>query len=128
MAYSLCCVKVWFSYSIHARQVYATGKLLTMTSLLARSLKGTQLSMIRPEAKLTLLGSSAPPDPVHWMVARPTNSFFTGQEDVLEEMEGIVLDAVETPTQTQCRIVISGMDGQGKSEICVQLAYRLRLV
>jgi hypothetical protein len=81
----------------------------------------------RPGTRLTSPGSSAPPANMHWMVTRPTNLLFTGREDLLQELDGIVHDAVKNPSdQTQCRIVISGMVGQGKSEICLQLAYRLR--
>lgn len=61
------------------------------------------------------------------MVTRPTNPLFTGREDLLQELDVIVRNAVKNaPDQTQCRIVISGMGGQGKSEICLQLARRLR--
>jgi hypothetical protein len=82
---------------------------------------------VKPEIRLTLLGSLAPPTHVHWMVARPTNMLFTGREDLLQGLEGIVRDIVKNPPDhKQCRIVISGMGGQGKSEICLQLAHRLR--
>jgi len=51
------------------------------------------------------------------MVTRPTNPLFTGREDLLQEMDGIVRDAVETPkSQTQRRIVISGMGGRGRAK------------
>ena len=79
--------------------------------------------------KLTLLGSSpsAAPTHIHWTVTRPCNTLFTGREDILQELGGIVRDAVINDTvQRRCQIVITGMGGQGKSEICLQLAYRLR--
>jgi hypothetical protein len=80
-----------------------------------------------PEIRLTLLGSSAQPVHVHWTVTRPTNTLFTGRDDILQDLEDIISDAVKNPPdQTQCRIVIAGMGGQGKSEICLQLAHRLR--
>jgi len=64
---------------------------------------------------------------VHWTVARPRNTLFTGRNDILRELETIVLDAVKNPSrQDLCWIVISGMGGQGKSEICLQLAHRVR--
>ncbi|KIW22420.1 uncharacterized protein PV07_12307 [Cladophialophora immunda] len=47
----------------------------------------------------------------------------TEVSQILAELEVIVREAVEdlSPSR-QCRIVISGIDGQGKSEICLQLA------
>jgi Mrp family chromosome partitioning ATPase len=52
---------------------------------------------------------------------------FIGREVLLQELDSIVRDAVENPLdRTQCRIVISGVGGQGKSEICLQLAHRLQ--
>lgn len=46
---------------------------------------------------------------------------------MLEDLEGITLDSVKNgSTGEPCWIVISGMGGQGKSELCLQLAWRLR--
>ena len=73
------------------------------------------------------LGSNLVTNPVHWTVTRSANTLFTGRDDILRELETIVRDAVKNPSlQDQCWIVISGMGGQGKSEICLQLAYRVR--
>lgn len=61
------------------------------------------------------------------MVSRPTNPLFTGREGLLRELEATIREAINRPTnRAQCRIVISGMGGQGKSEICLQLTRRLR--
>jgi Mrp family chromosome partitioning ATPase len=61
------------------------------------------------------------------MVTRSTNTLFTGRYDILHELENIARDAIKDPSrQKQCRIVISGIGGQGKSEICLQLAHRIR--
>jgi hypothetical protein len=57
---------------------------------------------------------------------RPPNPLFTGREDILQELGAISSNTAITPYQEQCRIVISEMGGQGKSEICLQLAHRLR--
>ena len=65
--------------------------------------------------------------PVHWTVPRSVNPLFTGRGDLLSKLEGILGDAVSSPShQGTCCVVISGVGGQGKSEICLQLAHRLR--
>jgi hypothetical protein len=85
------------------------------------------VAVFRPRTKLTSLGASEPLTHVHWMVTRHANSLFTGREDLLLELDGIIRDAIENPlNRTQYRIVLSGMGGQGKSEICLQLAHNLR--
>ena len=62
-----------------------------------------------------------------WTVNRAPNPLFTGREDVLFELESIIHDALaNAPLKVQCRIVLSGVGGQGKSEICLQLAHRFR--
>jgi hypothetical protein len=79
------------------------------------------------ETAETLSDSAAPSANAHWIVTRNANPLFTGRKDILEELDGIVRNATKkSPNQTQCRIVLSGMGGQGKSEICLQLAHGLR--
>lgn len=64
---------------------------------------------------------------VHWMIYRPTNTLFTGREDILSSLEATIRDAVQDLTRSEpCTIVISGMGAQGKSEISLQLARRVR--
>lgn len=78
-------------------------------------------------AGLTEPGSSPSAVHTHWVVARPRNTLFTGRGDILQELDFAIRDTVYSYTrQAQCRIVITGMGGQGKSEICLQLAHRLR--
>ncbi|KAK5069263.1 hypothetical protein LTR64_008443 [Lithohypha guttulata] len=73
-------------------------------------------------------GTTAHPN-VHWMVPRTANPLFTGRQELLQELEDTARDAVYCPwDRDQCRIVISGMGEQGKSEVCLQLARRLRSV
>ncbi|KAL9631987.1 MAG: hypothetical protein Q9204_003984 [Flavoplaca sp. TL-2023a] len=63
----------------------------------------------------------------HWTVSRSRNPLFTGRDDIVRELETTIRNAVKDPSYTdQCSIVIYGMGGQGKSEICLQLAYRVR--
>lgn len=58
---------------------------------------------------------------------RSGNPLFTGREDLLRDLDRVVRDALNNPwAGTQCRIVLSGIGGQGKSETCLQLARRLR--
>ncbi|KAF4954960.1 hypothetical protein FSARC_11989 [Fusarium sarcochroum] len=65
--------------------------------------------------------------PVHWNVPLTANTLFTGREEILEELESIVHDAIENPLPEEpCWIVVSGMGGQGKSELSLQLAHRVR--
>jgi len=76
-----------------------------------------------------LLGTATTSTLVHWIVPRAVNSLFTGRQDLLQELDDIIRDALYCPwDRPQCRIVISGIGGQGKSEICLQLAQRLRHV
>ncbi|CRG88256.1 Nephrocystin-3 [Talaromyces islandicus] len=73
------------------------------------------------------LGSNPPIYPVHWTVTRSANPIFTGRNAILNELESIVCDAVKgSSPQNQCWIVLCGMGGQGKSEICLQLVNRVR--
>jgi hypothetical protein len=95
-----------------------------------RSGKNTAVAVVRPRTRLTSSGTSAPFAHEHWMVTRHANPLFTGRKDILQELDGIVRDAVKNPSnpsnRMQCCIVLSGMGGQGKSEICLQLAHSLR--
>ena len=94
-----------------------------------RSGKNTAVTMVKPGVRLTSLGISASLAHEHWIVTRHANPLFTGRKDLLHELEGIVRDAVKDPSnRTQCRLVLSGMGGQGKSEMCLQLAHSLRHV
>uniref|UniRef100_A0A093V351 Regulatory protein AfsR n=1 Tax=Talaromyces marneffei PM1 TaxID=1077442 RepID=A0A093V351_TALMA len=72
-------------------------------------------------------GSKTVTNPVHWTVTRHPNRLFTGRGDNIRELEDIVRNAVKiSPLKDQCCIVISGVGGQGKSEICLQLVNRVR--
>lgn len=63
----------------------------------------------------------------HWMVDRPLNALFTGRERLLVRLENILREHSSTKRPVgPCRIVITGMGGQGKSELCLRLAESLR--
>jgi putative protein kinase ArgK-like GTPase of G3E family len=64
---------------------------------------------------------------VHWTVTRSANTLFSGRGQVLSQIEEAVRRSL---AKSDClepyRIVITGMGGQGKSEVCLQIANVLR--
>ena len=65
-------------------------------------------------------------NPVHSTVISCGNPLFTGRGDTLSALERMIRDAVAQPVgQHPRRIVISGMGGIGKSEVCLQLIHRV---
>lgn len=61
------------------------------------------------------------------MIPRQTNRYFTGREDILQSIEAnLTTSSKDREAREQCRIVISGLEGQGKSEICLEIANRVR--
>jgi len=59
---------------------------------------------------------------VHWMVPRAVNSLFTGRSDLLSRIQKALEIKSIYATPKQKRFVITGLGGQGKSEICLQVA------
>ncbi|PMD26604.1 hypothetical protein NA56DRAFT_654415 [Hyaloscypha hepaticicola] len=59
---------------------------------------------------------------VHWMVPRAINSLFTGRSDLLSRIQRALQSESISAAQCQRRFVITGLGGQGKSEICLQVA------
>lgn len=60
----------------------------------------------------------------HWMVTRALNPFFTGHEDLHNDLASIISnDLANPPFQDQCQIVVTGMGRQGKSKAYLQLAH-----
>ena len=58
---------------------------------------------------------------------RSVNDLFVGREIVLTEIEETLRHPSQVVNRTvQQRFVITGMGGQGKSEICLQLTHRVR--
>ncbi|OQV00177.1 NB-ARC domain-containing protein [Cladophialophora immunda] len=60
---------------------------------------------------------------IHWYVPRSGNPLFTGRVEVLEKIERAIMQRDESK---QKRFVITGMGGQGKSEICLRIADQVR--
>jgi hypothetical protein len=73
----------------------------------------------------TIDSSSTPLGNVHWIVPRTVNSLFTGRTEVLVRIQA-VLRSDTTSSNKQKRFVITGLGGQGKSEICLQVANLLK--
>lgn len=57
---------------------------------------------------------------VHWKVPRTANSLFTGRTELLVGIQAVLRSDVTSNKQK--RFVITGLGGQGKSEICLQVA------
>ncbi|EXJ60464.1 hypothetical protein A1O7_04617 [Cladophialophora yegresii CBS 114405] len=82
---------------------------------------------LKGEIDKSLRGTGSPSGNVHWAVPRSPNTLFTGRKDILDKLERIVRSTVRhAPGSNQCRVVIAGLGGQGKSEISLQLAQRVR--
>ncbi|PNS19284.1 hypothetical protein CAC42_2461 [Sphaceloma murrayae] len=63
----------------------------------------------------------------HWLIPRQVNRLFTGRDSALKRIEDTLRSHMATPQpQEACCIVITGMGGQGKSEICLRIAHRMR--
>ena len=76
---------------------------------------------------LTIPDSTGKSGNVHWVVARSLNSFFTGRQKILETIEKAILDNLKTGDASQPRgYVVTGMGGQGKSELCLKVVHDLR--
>jgi hypothetical protein len=81
-----------------------------------RSGKNTAVTVVRPGTRLTSSGTSAPFVHEHWMVTHHANPLFTGRKDLLQELDGIIRNAVKNPLNlTRCRIVLTGMVAKGRA-------------
>ncbi|KAF2106263.1 P-loop containing nucleoside triphosphate hydrolase protein [Lophiotrema nucula] len=63
---------------------------------------------------------------VHWMVPRKVNSFFTGRSELVDRIRSAFRFDQATQTEEQKRFVITGIGGQGKSEVCLKVANLMR--
>lgn len=63
---------------------------------------------------------------VHWIVRRTLNSVFTGRTELLDRIQSILRVDKASDTEEQKRFVITGLGGQGKSEICLKIATLMR--
>ena len=61
----------------------------------------------------------------HWIVPHSVNSLFTGRSELVNRIESALRnDALSTTSQK--RLVITGMGGMGKSEVCLKVADLMR--
>jgi hypothetical protein len=63
---------------------------------------------------------------MHWMVPQSSNSLFTGRTEVITRIRMAFQEGGTTTAAQQSRFVITGMGGQGKSELCVKVANLMR--
>ncbi|KAI0886308.1 TPR-like protein [Annulohypoxylon maeteangense] len=64
------------------------------------------------------------PGNVHWLVPRSVNALFTGRQKIITKIKNAVIPS--TAPSVQKRFILTGMGGQGKSEICLKVADELR--
>jgi putative protein kinase ArgK-like GTPase of G3E family len=62
---------------------------------------------------------------VHWIVPRPVNSLFTGRSELVKRIYNALRNSAPD-TIKQRRLVITGIGGIGKSEVCLQVADLMR--
>ncbi|TVY88425.1 Protein SERAC1, partial [Lachnellula willkommii] len=63
---------------------------------------------------------------IHWMVPRAINNLFTGRTDILRRVQGALRNNEAIYPNNQRRFVITGLGGQGKSELCLKVASLMR--
>ena len=70
----------------------------------------------------TVDATSTPHSNVHYKVPRAVNRLFTGRAELLTRIIKTLRGDGPFHTSRQKRFVITGLGGQGKSEICLQVA------
>lgn len=60
------------------------------------------------------------------MVNRAVNNLFTGRTELLDRMHGALHSDRTRCAEEQKRFVITGLGGQGKSEVCLRVASLIR--
>lgn len=63
---------------------------------------------------------------VHWIVPRVVNDLFTGRVELLSRIQQALHNDYASSNNRQRRFVITGLGGQGKSEICLKIANSMR--
>lgn len=63
---------------------------------------------------------------MHWMVPRAVNGLFTGRAELLRQVQDAFHGDRISGAEEQNRFVITGLGGQGKSEVCLKVASLMR--
>ncbi len=84
-----------------------------------------QHSQLRAETDRSVVDAE-PAGNVHWKVPREPNSLFTGRTELLGRIQGALGVDTASDTKLQRRFVITGLGGQGKSEICLKVTALMR--
>lgn len=63
---------------------------------------------------------------VPWMVPRPVNTLFTGRSKIVGKIKDTICYNGMAVTEEQQRFVITGLGGQGKSEVCLKVTDLVR--
>ena len=63
---------------------------------------------------------------IHWIIPRCVNNLFTGRKELLLQMREVLHVDYAFSAEKQKRFVITGLGGQGKSEICLKVANLMR--
>ncbi|TVY32007.1 Protein SERAC1 [Lachnellula subtilissima] len=63
---------------------------------------------------------------IHWMVPRAINNLFTGRTELIRKVRESLRNNQAIDSSKQRRFVITGLGGQGKSEICLKVASLMR--
>lgn len=63
---------------------------------------------------------------MHWIVPRTINSLFTGRTELLDRIQGALRVDKASDFKEQKRFIITGLGGQGKSEICLKITALMR--
>ena len=69
--------------------------------------------------------NACPAQNTHWMVPRLVNSLFIGRSELVERIHNALRNN-DPGTSKQKRLVITGIGGIGKSEVCLQVADLIR--
>ncbi|KAG8630848.1 hypothetical protein KVT40_002467 [Elsinoe batatas] len=62
----------------------------------------------------------------YWMVRQPPSARFTGRRTEMTKIETIINDHLDrNDLSNPCRVVVTGIGGMGKSELCLQVTKKL---
>jgi len=92
----------------------------------AKGIKYTCKNKNETQADLYLDGTATSHGNQHWMVPRSVNNLFTGRAELLKQIQKALYIDHASPADGQKRFVITGMGGQGKSEISLKVANLMR--